>query len=74
MDGVNPRLARFVMVKAVMTVRFIHLVVPLAHKATDMRIKKTAGSRQNEFCAVTPLIGFGLRRSDVDSTPQRFGL
>jgi hypothetical protein len=74
MDGENPRLARFMKVKASMTVRIIYLVVPLARKATAMRIKETAGSRRNVSCAVSALIGFGLRRGDVDSTTYCFGL
>jgi RNA-directed DNA polymerase len=74
MDGVNPRLARFMMVKAPMTVRIIHLVVPLAHKATAMRIRETAGSVRNVSRAVPMLIGSSLRRGNVDSTTQRIGL
>jgi RNA-directed DNA polymerase len=73
MDGASRRLARFMMVKASMTVRIIHLVVPLAHKATAMRIKETAGRGRNASCAVSVLIGQGLRRGDVDSTTQRYG-
>lgn len=60
--------ARFVMVTATMTVRNLNLVVPLAHKATAMRTPETAGSTPERSGAVTPLIGPGLRRGDVDST------
>jgi retron-type reverse transcriptase len=55
-------------VKAAMAERSINLVVPLAHEATAMRIKETAGSSQARPCAVSPLIGPGLRQGDVDST------
>lgn len=65
------KFARFVMVKATMTVRFIHLVVPLAQKATAMRIKDTTASKQVWSCAVAPLSN---RCGDVDSTINRLGL
>lgn len=35
-------LARFMMVKAAMTVRILNLVVPLGHKPTAMRCGKSA--------------------------------
>lgn len=60
--------ARFMMVKATMTVRDINLVVPLAQKATAMRISETAGSCQNVSGAVTQS---KIRLSDVDSTMER---
>jgi len=41
MDGAAQRIARFMRVKAIMTERSFNLVVPLAHKATAMRIKDT---------------------------------
>jgi hypothetical protein len=64
--------ARFVMVKATMTVRTFNLVVPLAHKATAMRTAETARQRPGRSGAVSPLIGrCGLRRGDVDSTNNR---
>jgi RNA-directed DNA polymerase len=63
--------ARIMMVKAPMTVRNLNLVVPLAHEATAMRIADTAGSVRARSGAVTPLIGHGLRRGDVDSTKTR---
>jgi hypothetical protein len=44
------------MVTATMPVRF-HLVVPLAHEATAMRIKETAARVRGRSCAVSPLIG-----------------
>jgi len=49
------------MVTAIMTVRLINLVVPLANKATAMRTADTAAARQGWSGAVPPLIGFGLR-------------
>jgi retron-type reverse transcriptase len=58
-------------VKANMTVRDINLVLPLAQKATDMRIMETADSYQSVSSAVAPLIGANLRQSDVDSKIQR---
>lgn len=60
--------ARFMMVKAAMTVRNLNLVVPLGHKPTDMRTSDTAGSSRVRSGAVSPLIGESLRRGDVDST------
>ncbi len=64
-------LARFIRVKANMTERFLNLVVPLAHKATDMRIADTTGQCSGRSGAVTPLIGESLRQGDVDSTNKR---
>jgi retron-type reverse transcriptase len=64
-------LARFMMVKAAMTERMFNLVVPLAHEATAMRTTETAGSSRDRSSAVSPLIGTGLRRGDVDSTTGR---
>jgi hypothetical protein len=64
--------ARFVMVKATMTVRTFNLVVPLAHEATAMRTADTTRRRAGRSGAVSPLIGrCGLRRGDVDSTNTR---
>ncbi len=48
-----------------MTERSSNLVVPLAHKATDMRITDTAGSCQDRSGAVTLS---RIRQSDVEST------
>jgi retron-type reverse transcriptase len=59
------------MVKANMTVRNHNLVLPLAQKATAMRIMETADSHQNVSSAVTSLIGESLRRGNVDSKIQR---
>jgi RNA-directed DNA polymerase len=67
-------IARFMIVTATMTVRLFNLVVPLAHKATAMRIADTADLVRVRSGAVSPLIGSDLRRGDVDSTIQRFGL
>ncbi len=64
-------LARFLMVTATMTERFFNLVVPLAHEATAMRSRDTAGSSRIRSGAVSPLIGSGLRSGDVDSTNGR---
>lgn len=60
-------IACFMMVKATMTERSFNLVLPLAQKATAMRIKETADSSQNVSGAITPLIGENLRQGDVDS-------
>ena len=60
--------ARRMMVKATMTERSLNLVVPLAHEATDMRIRGTADSVQARSRAVSPLIGSDLRQGDVHST------
>lgn len=65
MGGVAPHLARFMEAKAVMTERSFNLVVPLAHKATDMRIADTAGGSRDWSGAVSPL---RIRQGDVEST------
>ncbi len=65
------RIARFVRVKAIMTERLINLVVPLAHTATAMRTTDTAATVRGRSGAVSPLIGYGLRQGDVDSTSRR---
>jgi hypothetical protein len=54
-----------------MTVRLNNLVLPLAQKATAMRIMETAESDQNASSAVASLIGANLRQGDVDSKIQR---
>ncbi len=54
-----------------MTVRINNLVLPLAQKATAMRITETADSNQNVSGAVTSLIGDNLRQGDIDSKIQR---
>ncbi len=51
-----------------MTERQIDLVVPLAQKATDMRITETTDICPDRPGAVSRLIGEGLRLGDVDST------
>jgi RNA-directed DNA polymerase len=61
------RIACFLMVKAIMTERFINLVSPLAHKATDMRTADTDGSRRDRSGAVSTLIGESLLGCDIDS-------
>jgi RNA-directed DNA polymerase len=55
-------------VKALMPVRSLNLVVPLAHEATAMRTTDTAAPVQARSGAVAPLIGASLRPGDVDST------
>jgi len=55
-------------VKALMPVRKVNLVVPLAHEATAMRTTDTAAIAQARSGAVPQLIGPGLRMSDVDCT------
>ena len=50
--------------------RAVYLVVPLAHKATAMRIKETTGSSRAWSCAVTRRIGNCHPPSDVDSTTK----
>ena len=60
------------MVKAMMTVPFLYLVMPLAITATAMRIRETADhSGQRMSRAVAAL---RIRCSDVDSITPRFGL
>jgi RNA-directed DNA polymerase len=54
-------------VKALMPVRNLNLVAPLAHKATDMHIADTAANAQARSGAVASLIGQGLRHCDVES-------
>ena len=54
-------------VKAIMPVRNLNLVAPLAHEATAMRTTETAAHAQAWSGAVTPLIGASLRLGDVDS-------
>ena len=64
--------ARFMRVKAAMTVRNLNLVVPLANEATAMRITETPGGPPVRSGAVSPLIGQSdLRQGDVDSTNGR---
>jgi RNA-directed DNA polymerase len=58
-------------VKALMPVRIMNLVVPLAHKATAKRTTETAAPPQAWSGAVSPLIGASLRPGDVDSTHRR---
>lgn len=70
MDGAALRLARFMGVKAIMTERISNLVVPLAHKATDMRITETDRRRADWFGAVSQLSD---RSSDVVSTMNAVG-
>ena len=61
--------ARFIRVTAMMTVRNVDLVVPLANKATAMRTADTAGLvAQDRSGAVPMLTDHYGRRGDVDST------
>jgi hypothetical protein len=61
-------------VKAAMTERSFNLVVPLPHKGTAMRNEDTRRQCAVRSSAVSPLIGEGLRQSDVDSTISPAGL
>jgi len=54
-------------VKALMPVRTVNLVAPLAHKATDMHTTETAAQALARSGAASSLIGQGLRRGGVDS-------
>jgi retron-type reverse transcriptase len=58
-------------VKAPMPVRILNLVSPLPHKGTATHTTDTADQGQARSGAVSPLIGHGLRRGDVDSEKQR---
>lgn len=71
MDGKTPQVARTVEVKAPMAERSFNLVVPLAHKATAMRIEETDCRRAERSCAVSRLSN---RSGDVDSTIFPAGL
>ena len=55
-------------VKALMPVRDLNLVVPLAHEATAMRTADTAAPVQAWSGAAAQLIGASLRPGGVDST------
>jgi RNA-directed DNA polymerase len=55
-------------VKATMTERNLNLVMPLAHEANAMRTTDTDRRRADRSGAVSPMIGEGLRRGDVEST------
>lgn len=57
-------------VMAIMSVRILNLVVPLASPATDMRIRDTTGLPARSR-AVSQLIGKDLEQGDVDSTTPR---
>jgi len=65
MDGASPHLARSMGVTISMAERSFNLVVPLAHKATDMRTTDTAGSTPGRSGAVSRL---SIRPGDVDCT------
>ena len=54
-------------VKALMPVRKLNLVAPLAHEATDMHTTDTAATVQARSGAAASLIGLGLRGGGVDS-------
>ena len=64
MGGAAQHIARFMGVKAVMTERYINLVAPLAHEATDMRTTDTAAQVAGQSGAVSPL---NIRPGDVES-------
>ena len=65
MGGAAALFARNMEVKAVMSERSFNLVVPLAHKATDMRITETPGSMPGRSGAVSQP---STRQGDVRST------
>jgi RNA-directed DNA polymerase len=54
-------------VKALMPVRIVNLVTPLAHNATDMHTMDTAASAQARSSAAATLIGPGLRDGSLHS-------
>ena len=54
-------------VKALIPVRTVNLVAPLAHKATDMHTTETAASVQARSGAASTLIGYGLRDGGLHS-------
>jgi RNA-directed DNA polymerase len=54
-------------VKALMPVRIVNLVAPLAHEATDMHATDTAAPARARSGAATTLIGPGLRVGGVES-------
>ena len=58
-------------VKALMPVRQMNLVMPLAHEATDRRITETTARAQVGSGAVSPLIDASLLRGDVNSMTSR---
>lgn len=68
MDGAAPHFARFVRVTAIMTERFINLVVPLGYEPTAMRTTDTAGSSRAASGAAAHL---GNRAHGIDSTTGR---
>ena len=64
-------------VKALMPVRTVNLVAPLAHKATDMHTTETAATAQARPGAAATLIGPGLRSGGLNSamvTPPTPGI
>jgi retron-type reverse transcriptase len=58
-------------VKALIPVRTLNLVMPLAQKATDMRSTETAEQSLGMSGAISTLIGSDLRRGDVKSIQRR---
>jgi RNA-directed DNA polymerase len=54
-------------VKALMPVRIVNLVAPLAHKATNMHTTDTAATAQAASSAAAPLIGASLRSAGLNS-------
>ena len=54
-------------VKALIPVRTVNLVAPLAHKATDMHTTETAAPMQARPGAASRLIGSGLRVGGLHS-------
>ena len=58
-------------VKALMPVRNLNLVAPLAHEATAMHTTETAGHVRSRPGAVSQVIGTSLRPGDVESAHRR---
>ena len=54
-------------VKALMPVRTVNLVAPLAHKATDMHTTETVAHMRSTSGAASRLIDFSLRMGGLDS-------
>ena len=54
-------------VKALMPVRNVNLVAPLAHEATDKHVTDTAATARAESGAATDLIGVSLRDGGLES-------
>lgn len=58
-------------VMAIMPVRNLNLVAPLAHKAADRCVTDTAGCGLDRSCTAFPMIDACLRRGGMDSAIRR---